>query len=72
MINVGRIIYGYCEGWFGRDDYDNKIIISEGENWIVCKKANDVYTKLVSFAQFDSEEEKLIYIKKWSIESQEC
>ena len=30
MSNIGTKIYGYCNGYFGRDDYGAKIIIAEG------------------------------------------
>lgn len=33
---VGTKIYGYCEDYFGRDDYNDKVIILEGKKWIVC------------------------------------
>lgn len=29
---VGIKIYGYCEGYFDRDDYNDKVIILEGKN----------------------------------------
>ena len=29
MSNIGTKIYGYCNGYFGRDDYSAKIIIAE-------------------------------------------
>ena len=36
MSNIGTKIYGYCEGYFGRDGYGTKIILAEGRKWIVC------------------------------------
>lgn len=27
LFNVGDIIYGFCNGHFGRDDYDEKLCI---------------------------------------------
>jgi len=28
LFNVGDEIGGYCNGYFGRDDYDNKVCVS--------------------------------------------
>lgn len=67
MSNIGTRIYGYCNGYFGRDDYDDKIIIAEGRKWIVCVNA---YTNSdwVTCANFNTEEEKEECIKRWSEE----
>ena len=68
MGNIGTKIYGYCEGYFGRDDYKDKIIIFEGPKWIVCAYLDkDEITCL----NFDSAEEKEECIKKWSKKEEE-
>ena len=28
LFNLGERINGYCNGWFGRDDYETKTVIS--------------------------------------------
>ena len=66
MNNVGTKIYGYCNGFFGRDDYDNKIIIFEGRTWIVCAYLGN--SDLITCVNFESQEEKQHYIDKWSEE----
>lgn len=67
MSNIGTKIYGYCNGYFGRDDYGAKIIVAEGRKWIVCV---DAYSDSgwVTCANFDTEEEKEECIKRWSEE----
>lgn len=40
---VGTKIYGYCEGYFDRDGYNDKIIILEGKKWIVCLYLDNNY-----------------------------
>jgi len=65
MTNVGKTIYGYCNGFFGRDDYADKIIIAEGENWIVCKYCDDLDSGKVTFADFEDEDEKEKLIATW-------
>ena len=65
MSNIGTKIYGYCNGYFGRDDYSAKIIIAEGRKWIVCSylyEDNDY----VTCVNFDTEAEKEECIKRWS------
>ena len=67
---VGTKIYGYCNGYFGRDDYDDKIIILEGRRWIVCAYL-DIDNDWVTCVNFSSEEEKEERIKEWSIKPEE-
>ena len=61
--NLYKVISGYCEGYFGRDDYEDKIIILEGATWIVCRYINK---DVVTCVNFDSEEEKQTCIDNWS------
>jgi hypothetical protein len=61
---VGTKIHGYCDGCFGRDDYDDKIIILEGKKWIVCAYL-DIDNDRVTCANFDTEDEKIECIKRW-------
>ena len=58
---VGTKIYGYCEGYFGRDDYDDKIIILEGRRRIVCSYLDN---DLVTCVNFNTEEEKIEWSEK--------
>lgn len=67
---VGTKIYGYCNGYFGRDDYDDKIIILEGRRWIVCAYL-DTDNDWITCVNFDSEEEKIERIKDWSVKPEE-
>lgn len=62
---VGTKIYGFCNGYFGRDDYDDKIIILEGRKWIVCSYL-DADNDYVTCVNFDTEEEKIECIKRWA------
>ena len=64
---VGTRIYGYCEGYFGRDDYSDKIIILDGCSWIVCAYLDGWGKERVTHVNFDSPEEKVKCIKKWSV-----
>ena len=67
---IGTKIYGYCNGYFGRDDYESKIIILEGKKWIVCAYIYS-YSDRVTCVNFDSEAEKIECIKRWSERDEE-
>ena len=63
---VGIHIGGFCDGYFGRDDYDLKIIIASGRNWIVAEGDDE----RPAFASFDDVDEMETLILKWSDEFQ--
>ncbi|NCB03591.1 MAG: hypothetical protein EOM67_15780 [Spirochaetia bacterium] len=66
--NIGKVLYGYCNGYFGRDSYSDKVIIAEGDLWVV---AMPEYGKYPDTACFDSVEEKNKRIKEWSVREEE-
>lgn len=35
FFNIGDRIYGFCNGYFGRDDYDTKICVSVTNKYAV-------------------------------------
>lgn len=65
MSNIWKVIKWYCNWYFGRDDYDDKVIVYETDTAICCKYLdNDNLT----VTNFKSEEEKNQYIEKWTLE----
>ena len=62
---VGTKLYGYCNGYFGRDSYEEKQIVYAGENYIVCEY-NDGWPCI---AIFDNKSDKEIeaLIEDWKI-----
>lgn len=64
MSNVGKTIYGYCGGFFRRDSYGDKIIVGEGENWIVVKE-NIAGVDILQLGAFSNEKIKNRFIKEW-------
>lgn len=48
-VKVGDILYGFCNGYFGIESYENKIVEAVGSDWIV---AREVYSAKVVIAQF--------------------
>lgn len=74
MNNIGKVIYGFCNGFFGRDDYETKIIVFETECSICCRYINDRLWRekgWLSCANFDSQEEKQKFIDEWSKEEED-
>jgi hypothetical protein len=35
LFKIGDIIYGYCNGYFGRDDYDSKTCILVSDEFAI-------------------------------------
>lgn len=64
---VGIKIYGFCNGFFGRDSYDDKIVIASGEDWVVGKTVREGINE---FAQFDDPEEMEDLIGRWTEEEE--
>jgi len=64
MSNIGRMIYGFCSGYFDGDSYGNKRIEAEGYDWIVVRNEHGN----PEFASFDNNEDKQHLIDKWSNE----
>lgn len=74
MGNIGKKIYGYCNGYFGRDDYEDKIIVYETPNSICCIYVDKYNCKRfgdLTVANFNSPQEKQKYINEWSVETPE-
>lgn len=50
-ISPGRILYGFCNGFFGRDSWNDKVIVASGiergEAWIVAREASFLDSDLV-------------------------
>lgn len=69
MSNIGRVIYGFCNGLFGRDSYYDKRIESEGVDWVIARRI-DKEDALPEFACFNGwNKQKLI--DEWSIKEKE-
>lgn len=71
MSNIGKIISGFCNGYFGRDDYGTKVIVFETECSICCRYVNDGLWRekgWMETANFDSAEEKQKCIDRWEKE----
>ena len=63
-IGVGSILYGFCNGFFGRDSYDDKRIEAMGCDWIVARALTE--NAKPSFATFEKSEDLLRHVIEWS------
>ena len=68
MITVGTVLYGHCDGHFGRDHYGRYRIEALGGDWIVCRKIDIAYAAHsdVSFATFRGPDQMYPLLEKWS------
>lgn len=64
MSRIGMMLYGYCNGYFGRDSYEPKRIEAEGIDWIVVREESG----RPNFATFRTAEEKDVRLGTWSRE----
>ena len=67
MNNIGRRLYGYCNGYCG-SSYTDKRIEAEGWDWILVR---DEQNK-VHVAQFDDGEQKQRLVNEWASEDSKC
>jgi hypothetical protein len=59
---IGKKIYGFCNGFFGRSSYSDKIIEAIGHDWVV---ARDPENHEVYFADFKDSNQRDSYLKDW-------
>lgn len=59
---VGTMLYGYCNGFFGKYSFDDKRIEAIGADWLVARDIDGVPL----FAHFGDKDEMLNLIKEWS------
>lgn len=40
MCEIGEVFIGFCEGYFGRNSYEDKRVEAFGVDWIVCREVS--------------------------------
>ena len=58
---LGEVLYGFCNGFFGRDSYENKRVEAFGIDWVVCRDEDGQ----VHFATFEGTDKFWSYVKEW-------
>ncbi len=46
---VGMMLYGYCQGYFGRDSHSDKRIEAIGHDWVVVREEDNGTPNFASF-----------------------
>jgi len=65
---VGLRLYGYCDGYFDNESYDNdKFIEACGNDWVIAHGIDDNH---VYFAKFENSQELIKKVKEWSQENE--
>lgn len=63
---VGTVLYGYCDGFFGRDGYGGKRIEAIGADWVVVRYINGLNEGCTGFCSFGDTAEMRENIERWS------
>ncbi|WP_312286905.1 hypothetical protein [Terrisporobacter sp.] len=66
---LGKTICGYCNGYFGRDDYDTKKIVFVGKRYIVTENSEG-WGNIAYFTK-ESKKEAEELIELWLDEDEE-
>jgi len=56
----GDIIYGFCNGYFGRDDYETKIVEEVTEDYVVFRYEDMTFLKDCNDESFQIQEYTLL------------
>jgi len=65
MINVGTVLYGFCNGFFGRDSYGKKRIEAIGADWVVVREEGG-QPNFASFAEGWEKKDIQELLEEWS------
>jgi hypothetical protein len=53
LFNVGDVIYGFCSGYFGRDDYDTKVCVLVNSRYAVFQYLGGEFDGYAAVLNFD-------------------
>lgn len=60
-VEIGTLLNGYCNGFFGRDSYGEKRVEGVGADWVVVREDDGK----PNCAFFESTEDRNYYIDLW-------
>jgi hypothetical protein len=63
-VEIGTVLNGYCNGYFGRDSYGEKRVEGSGVDWVVVREDDGE----PNCAFFNSKEDRDYYIDLWQNE----
>jgi hypothetical protein len=59
-IKPGVVLHGFCNGFFGRDSYGDKVIEAIGPDWVVAREEHEEEPLFASFHGWANMHEYLI------------
>lgn len=66
-LNPGTTLYGFCNGYFGRDSYSDKLVIASGTwgdtNWVIVEEGYGKRKHLNMATGFDAAD-----VEHWKVE----
>ena len=65
-FGIGTVLDGYCNGFFGRDSYEKKVIEAIGSDWIVVRENGGP-----NIAVFEDIKERNEFVNEWLNEVEE-
>ena len=71
FFDVGDLIYGFCNGFFGRDDYDDKICVFVNQYYAVFQSINRDDGKSIGSVLNSDGSEEWELVQYWKIKEQE-
>jgi hypothetical protein len=66
LFNIGDRITGFCNGYFGRDDYDSKICIMVNDKYAVFQYTEGEWVGYGTILNYEKGLENLV--NDWKIE----
>lgn len=66
---IGETFYGYCNGYFGRDSYEDKTVVYAGRNYLLCE--DEYKHPHLAVFQDESNNEITRLIESWMTDSDE-
>ena len=67
LFSCGDTLYGFCNGYFGRDDYDTKICVMVTNKYAVFQYLDGEFEENATVLNFKEELDKE-FVDKWKIE----
>jgi hypothetical protein len=56
IFTAGDKIYGYCQGYFGRDDYDNKVCVVCTPKYAIFESVETGFASVINYYEsFDAD-----------------
>lgn len=67
-FEVGDRIYGYCNGFFGRDCYTNKICVMVNDRYAIFEDIEDGIARVINFSPEEESKQFYDWTQEWKKE----